>query len=420
MSSQSQFTRRVRSGAPLFLVLVVGAMALTPVALAQVGPATGGTCALAHAAVSEGLEGLGVQPTRPSPAACSHGRTSRGHGHHVAPGPRSGRRVRNTFGRSIFGIAAGGALQNEVPVTLRRDLTADRSAGSRWLRVDINWAQIQAAGPASYDWSAVDRLVRDARARGLKVLGGILYTPSWARPAGTPAIWGPQPADYARFAAAAAAHYAGLGVHAYEVWNEPNNTLFWAPRPSPAAYAAVLRAAYPAIKRADPRASVITGGTAPEPSNGQTYSPVDFLSGIYAHGGKGSFDAVGHHPYCWPAFPGARAAWSAWYQMYGTHRSLRSVMIAHGDRAKKIWATEFGAPTDGPRGSYVTKSVQSRMVTRAYRLFASYRWAGPLFFYQGRDAGDSPGTVENFFGFLNHNFTRKPSFVAYARAAASL
>ena len=34
--------------------------------------------------------------------------------------------------------------------------------------------------------------------------------------------------------------------------------------------------------------------------------------------------------------------------MYGTYPSLRSTMTDNGDGGKKIWATEFGAPTNGP------------------------------------------------------------------------
>jgi hypothetical protein len=59
------------------------------------------------------------------------------------------------------------------------------------------------------------------------------------------------------------------------------------------------------------------------------------------------------------------------------------------------------------------------MVARAYQLFGSYSWAGPLFFYQGRDQGTDTSTRENFFGFLRYDYTKKPSFTAYQQAAAS-
>ncbi|MEA2211753.1 MAG: hypothetical protein QOF83_1701 [Solirubrobacteraceae bacterium] len=330
--------------------------------------------------------------------------------------------LRNAFGQALFGIATGSTLQNEAtsPALLSRDLGDDHSAGARWIRLDINWAQIQMHGPGTYLWTYIDAAVRRAEADGMQVLGTITYTPAWARPASTDATWGPDPQLYARFAAAAVAHYSRLGVQAYEIWNEPNSQAFWTPRPSPVAYTTLLRSAYSAIKRVDPGATVLTGGTAPAATDGIGYSPVSFLAGIYASGGQGSFDAVANHPYCWPAYPGAKKSWSAWYQMYGTKRSLRSLMISHGDGAKKIWATEFGAPTNGPAGTYVSKATQAKMVTRAYRLFASYRWAGPLFFYSSRDLGSSTSTRENFFGFLTRNFARKPSFTAYRRVMLSV
>jgi hypothetical protein len=214
-------------------------------------------------------------------------------------------------------------------------------------------------------------------------------------------------------------HYAALGVHAYEVWNEANTPAFWTPSPNVAAYAALLKAAYPAIKDADPQATVLTAGTAPAPSDGTSISPVDFLKGLYANGAKGSFDAVAHHPYCWPAYPGDAQGWSAWYQMFGASTSLRTVMTANGDGAKKIWATEFGAPTNGPAGSYVTESQQAEMLQRGFTLWRSYDWAGPMLWYAGRDLGTATDTRENFFGIMRNDFTKKPAFAAYQALAGA-
>lgn len=317
-----------------------------------------------------------------------------------------------------FGIAPGGALQGEDPATFARDLDSISDLGARWLRVDINWAQIQHSGPSSYHWEGIDRLVRRARARGMNVLGAFMYSPDWARPPGAPVTWGPDPGQFAAFARRAAAHYSALGVHAFEIWNEPNIRGFWAPAPDVAAYTRLLEAAYPAIKAADPKATVLTGGTAPAGDYGGDYAPITFLEGIYANGGGGSFDAVGHHPYCWPAYPGDRHDWSAWYQMYGTNPSLRSVMAAHGDSGKEIWATEFGAPTNGPRGSHVSEAVQARMISRGYSLWRRYEWAGPMFAFQTRDQGTRTDTRENFFGLLRHDWSPKPAYHAYRQAVA--
>jgi hypothetical protein len=322
-------------------------------------------------------------------------------------------------GATGFGVATGGGIQDEDATTQARDLDLIRDVGAKWIRIDINWAQIQRHGPSSYDWAAIDRVVAGARSRGLNVLGGILYTPDWARPPGTSATYRPDPQQYAAFAKQAAAHYSALGVHAFEIWNEPNAKAFWQPAPNADDYAALLEAAYPAIKAADPAATVLTGGTAPAPTDPADIAPVRFLRGVYAAGAGGSFDAVAHHPYCWPAYPGAAEEWSAWYQMYGTNPSLRSVMTDNGDAGKKIWATEFGAPTNGPSGSHVSESTQARMLTRAFSLWTGYAWSGPLFTYQGRDQGTNKHTREDFFGLVRADWSPKPAFDAYLNAVAT-
>jgi polysaccharide biosynthesis protein PslG len=333
-------------------------------------------------------------------------------------------------GPGMFGISPGGDIQDSA--RLRRDLDTLERAGARWLRVDINWAQIQRGGRNSYDWEAIDRVVRGARDRGMRVLGTIVYTPAWARPSGTSATYGPDPATYALFARRAVRHYSAMGVHAYEVWNEPNVSAFWTPAPNAAAYTRLLQAAYPAMKAADPGATVLTGGTAPaltdtpsgglldwlRPGNGTGVGPVEWLGQIYANGGRGFFDGVAHHPYCWPAMPGQVEAWSAWHQMYGSDPSLRSLMADNGDGAKAIWATEFGVPTDGPSGTHVSESVQASMVAKAYRVWRGYGWGGPLFTFSGRDRGTNRSTNQNFFGLVRRDFSRKPAFGAYRKAAA--
>jgi hypothetical protein len=207
-------------------------------------------------------------------------------------------------------------------------------------------------------------------------------------------------------------------VHSYEVWNEPNQSGAWTPKPDAAAYTLLLKAAYPAIKAADPQSTVMTGGTGPAPNDGTQIAPLDFLNAVYANGGAGFFDAVAHHPYTFPAYPGEAQNWSPWYQMYGTAPSLRSLMIAHGDGAKKIWATEFGAPTNGPSGTHVSEAMQATMYTRAIAAWRRYTWAGPLFFFQGRDMGANPSSRENFFGFLHYDFSPKPAFAAFQAAIA--
>ena len=62
----------------------------------------------------------------------------------------------------MFGVATGGAIQNEDSTTLGRDLDSIAGTHTHWVRVDINWAQVQGGGSSSYNWGAIDRVVQGA------------------------------------------------------------------------------------------------------------------------------------------------------------------------------------------------------------------------------------------------------------------
>jgi polysaccharide biosynthesis protein PslG len=329
----------------------------------------------------------------------------------VATGPQAASFTQN----SQFGFAAGGDLQNLGDAELARYLDGAEAAHAGWIRIDINWNVIQNAGPGTYDWARFDNVVRAITARGMRVLAGVLYTPPWARPAGTaPAAPPSNLGDYAAFVRAAVQRYAPRGVHAYEIWNEPNVSDFWAPGPDPARYAQLLRRAYDAVKSVDPKAVVVSAGLAPYGAHGERsaerMNPLDFLQAMYAHGAGGSFDALGWHPSNYP-YGLSFARWSAWSQLNRTSPSARSIMRAHGDAAKQIWATEFAFPTgNAPTG--VGEAAQARLLTRSYAALAHWRWAGPAFFFTYRDTG----TVA--FGVVRRDYSPKPAYAAYRRAAA--
>ena len=319
-----------------------------------------------------------------------------------------------------FGIAAGGNIQNLSAADLSGDLDMYKSAGSRWARIDINWEVIQRGGPTSYDWAPFDRVVQASTSRGLTVLAGILYTPAWARPANTNGTYPPTDlANYASFARAAAQHYAPMGVHTWEIWNEPNIG-FWSPAPDPAGYVQMLKLAYPAIKQVDPTAFVISAGLSPYGAYGQAsgtqMNPLTFLERMYAAGAAGSFDALGWHPYNYTGIFFHPA--SAWSQVSETTPSARSMMVANGDGAKQIWGTEFGAPT-GTSSSAVSEASQAQLVTDGYAKWKTWSFAGPLFWYSARDQGTDTADREQNFGLVHNDYSSKPSLAAYQAAAAA-
>ncbi len=330
-----------------------------------------------------------------------------------------------------YGIAGGGGLSSLSDGALAARLDGMKALGVTWVRYDVEWSNIEEQGPGVYSWADYDRVVQAVSARGLNSLAILDYTPGWARRsdcAGTKMCAPADPAAYGRCAAAAAARYTGYGVRTWEIWNEPNNLNFFQPGANADEYTAMLKAAYGAIKGVNGGATVLTGGTAPADSGGGYLSPPDFVNGIYAAGAKGYFDALGHHPYTWPYSPAMYMPGNAWSQL----STLHSIMSAHGDGGKKIWITEFGAPTGGPGGlassgmttseasaDHVTEALEAKMATDAVNAAANLPWVGGFFWYSYMDSGTSSDTVENFFGLLRPDGSRKPAYFAYKSAIAA-
>ena len=178
------------------------------------------------------------------------------------------------------------------------------------------------------------------KARGVKVLVVVHRAPAWANGARGGIAPPSDPGDVRALHGADRA--AVPGADAWELWNEPDSAEFWAGGADPPAYAALLRAAYPAIKAAQPSDTVVTGG--------MVGNNMDFLAALYANGAGGAFDAVGVHTdtACLTDGPGA------YYRdergrvgryTFSAYREVHAVMADHGDAGKPIWMTELGWST---------------------------------------------------------------------------
>ncbi len=126
--------------------------------------------------------------------------------------------------------------------------------------------------------------------------------------------------------------------------------------------------------------------------------PASFLDAIYFYGAKGFFDAFGHHPYSFPCSPLTKESWNAFQQTL----TLRWIMVTKGDAAKKIWATETGAPTGADVGQCARANGRSvsehdqAIYAAQYILQWTKTWGdftGPLFWFQVRDEGTNRWTT---------------------------
>jgi len=294
------------------------------------------------------------------------------------------------------------------------------ASGATWVRLGASWGQAEQKSN-TYAWSYSDNPVNAALAAGLNVLFVINGSdiPSWAAsPSGNLNTFASQ---YTAFANASVQRYSGspFNIHTYEVWNEPNLGSNWGGTASGTQYATVLKSAYSAIKTADASSFVVSGGLSPAGNDGTDVSPQTFLTEMYAAGAGGYFDAVGAHPYCFPADPtnSSSASWSFFYNLQSW---IYQVMVANGDGAKKVWMTEFGVPTgtDTSDGA-VSLQTQAQQLTDGFNALKQLPWAGPLFWYNWQD-GTNTASIYDSFGLVDSSGNPKPALSAFESEAQSL
>jgi hypothetical protein len=201
------------------------------------------------------------------------------------------------------------------------DVTQLKAANLRTVRVSLWWGWWNDEQRAVWD-EMVPRLQRD----GIEIIALVAANPpqySFAnRHEGYRA--------YADFVGELAARYPS--VRYWELWNEMDmgwTDLFGAHDPNipmlerGRMYAEMLKLAYPAIKRANPNAWVLTGGM---------MDTNDFPRGIYEGGGRDFFDFMAIHTY------GDWVLGEPFFRIHNVH----NVMKSYGDEFKPIVNTEFG------------------------------------------------------------------------------
>ena len=237
-------------------------------------------------------------------------------------------------------------------------------------------------------------------------LGGAGLVPCWATSApkklrkacrpekGNPANGFPptQPSDFAAFVKELAGRYKDK-ITALEIWNEPDqaNEIYFGGPNKAQRYAELVRAAYPAIKQADPNIKVLAGSLVG--SNGV------FLKALYAAGIKGYYDGLAVHFYT---------------LTLAALREFRSIQVASGDNTP-LWLDEFGWSSCYPHKKVeeetacVTRAVQAQNVTNMYRALSKVPYLATDTLYKLEDSRT------NQSGVMTLREGRKPSFSALAR-----
>jgi polysaccharide biosynthesis protein PslG len=283
------------------------------------------------------------------------------------------------------------------------DKTMDmiRATNVSAVRLMIPWAGVEAK-QGTLDWSSIDKTVNSAAARNIAVVGMVNSTPKWAVTNGGQYLSGipASPAVYADFVAKFVARYVGK-IAAVEIWNEPNSVTFSTPKPDPAAYTALLKAAYPKIKAIDPSIVVLSAGLGAIQSVGSlTINPVAYVTQMYAAGAQPYFDAMSFHPYLYTLqFSGGVGKANSPLQQL---MDMRQVMIANGDANKRIWATEYGQPA-----SSGGEAKENTYIADILLKWQELPYAGPMFIYTTRDRKTGGTSSQDTFGIYHSDWTPK-------------
>jgi hypothetical protein len=310
-----------------------------------------------------------------------------------------------------------------------RTLTLLTGAGFTWARQWIDWASVEPA-PGNFQWKILDDVVAAAERHKVKLNVILLRAPQWAAPNGGI----PQDKQtFARYAGAVAARYKGR-VASYEIWNEQNMAGETGGTVNAAEYVALLKAAFPAIKAADPGAFVVYGGLTPTGVNNPSIAVDDavYLRQSYAFNNgeiKQYFDVLGIHASgannppekFWPEDPGPGPGYFDHASFYFRRaEDLRKVMEEAGDGQKQAWITEFGWTTKNQAkgyeyGEFVSEQQQAEYLVNAYK-WAQDKWSGwcgVMFLWNLNFSTVSQPSDEKYpWSVINADYSPRPAYVA--------
>jgi hypothetical protein len=274
---------------------------------------------------------------------------------------------------------------------------------SRRIPANTSWRDPDSPG---YHWHRLDRAVGLVRGAGMKVVLTVTGSgPLW----GTldPSVGNPRPrpspARFGQFAEAVARRY-GDRVDEYVIWNEPNHELWLQPQSTctgprrctpyaPHLYRKLVRAAEPAIRRADPGARVIMGSLAPRGTAGRARNaklrPLVFLRALGCVDERGRRIRTGqcrgfqparaygfaYHPHGVTFTPAQRSRHPDEAQMGDLPRLVsaldavtrsRGLRSTHPSGRFPLYLTEYGYETNPPdRGRGVSTARQSSYLQQA-------------------------------------------------------
>ncbi|HLI50674.1 MAG TPA: cellulase family glycosylhydrolase, partial [Thermomicrobiaceae bacterium] len=239
------------------------------------------------------------------------------------------------------------------PSLNQHNLNMAKASGCGWIRIQAQWSVLEPKA-GQMNFLPLDPFINAARADGLQILVMVNHAPGWSvanQKPGVPA----SPDAFADLMGAMASYFKGR-VAAWQLWNEPNLIYEVGPLVDPAGYLAMLRAASPRIRAADPNALIVLAGLAPTSLTDPkfAYSDTLYLEKLLAlnHGEVRNYiDVVGIHSYgagnspdtYFPSNLAQTPAWNNAPEFYFRHaEAIHEILVEAGFGNFPVWITEFG------------------------------------------------------------------------------
>ncbi len=286
-------------------------------------------------------------------------------------------------------------------------------------RQNVAWREVEARR-GHYDWRRYDWQFEHASNAGIRVMPVLVGSPAWASDdVHHPPLTSEGRLAYYRFVHAVVKRYGPEGSfwgtrpglirpRLFQIWNEPNLPNWWNDDPDPAEYARLLKGAAQAVRTASPSAEVVAAGL-PESRNSRVMTIRSFLRGLYrVPGARDAFDYLALHPYS-----------KTPEGVLDLVRRARVAMRDGGDRAKKVWITEFGWSVSGGHSDFsVSPDVQAAYLKQTYRALISNRTrlgiSGAIWFLYRDPPPEGPdlGRWQNRTGLFTSRDNPRPSWRA--------
>jgi hypothetical protein len=318
----------------------------------------------------------------------------------------------------FFGISQAGRLDAQ-------DLQGMSAIKVRTERFLLRWGSIEQT-QGSLDWSNTDASVGALASHGIRPVPYVWGSPRWIsstypRP---PLDSAAEEQAWQDFLKAAASRYGPGGtfwasggpyqqahpgatplpIKAWQIWNEPNLSKYFAPSPSAQKYARLVKLAHDAIRSRNPQAQIVLAGMVGS-AQLKAYTFLDNLYGVT--GFKASFDIAALHPY------GSDLA-----KTQDAIERFHGVLAQRGDGGKPLWITELSYGSDPPDQFGVNKGLagQERLLRLTFKTILSNRSAWNvkrIFWFFWRDPETHPPNTCSFCGsagLLRFDRTKKPAY----------